>query len=419
MVAAQQLQPNPLSTAEDLRKHVIRLMQTNGEETRGNISSCRSLPRIPRLRPQDGALSEPSALLAEPDASHPDRWVYKSHHDLFNEFGFKESVVRRLLHGDPQDQAAQAHPDRDRRRGQGQARSQWQPNQSFPDQLGRFPSAIRQFLDEKQAGITVPDSAQSAETNLREAQIGKDGIRAMDQPESAATLDQEITSQTSSEETSSESSDFDDDLQIFLPYRKRFGKLKAEFHEPLREQLARLGIERVGQVLERCSSRGRSWKYVLAALANEAPADTAQEATADARWDALHRYNGEQGRLSSLRQKRLQPVSERIMLPWRNGQNGENRTVQDAWNAVFDQLTAQLGSDFRNRAQGLTLVDFEANTFVVTAKTAFMRDELEGRLARTVQRILNDVAGQEMALQVLLEDEWVGRYSEEGIALSA
>ena len=37
MVAAQQLQPNPLSAAEDLRKHVIRLMQNNGEETRSNV----------------------------------------------------------------------------------------------------------------------------------------------------------------------------------------------------------------------------------------------------------------------------------------------------------------------------------------------------------------------------------------------
>ena len=158
----------------------------------------------------------------------------------------------------------------------------------------------------------------------------------------------------------------------------------------------------------------------LKALANEAPVATAQEATADARWDAYTGHSEAEGQVvQPAPEAPLQPVLERIMLPWRNGQNGGNRTVQDAWNAVFDQLTAQLGSDFRNRAQGLTLVDFAANTFIVAAKTAFMRDELEGRLARTVQRILNDVAGQGMALQVLLEDEWVGRYSEAGIALSA
>ena len=87
--------------------------------------------------------------------------------------------------------------------------------------------------------------------------------------------------------------------------------------------------------------------------------------------------------------------------------------------SFFRSDAEQLGDDFRNRSRGLTLVDFEANTFVVAAKTAFMRDELEGRLARAVQRILRDVAGQGMAVLVLLEDEWVERYGEAGFALSA
>ena len=101
MVAAQQLQPNPLSTAEDLRKQVIRLMQANGEDTRGNILV---LPQVfLEFLDYDHkmALFLNHLLYWQSRTKHPQRWVYKSYHDLFNELGFKESVIRRLLHGDP------------------------------------------------------------------------------------------------------------------------------------------------------------------------------------------------------------------------------------------------------------------------------------------------------------------------------
>ena len=245
----------------------------------------------------------------------------------------------------------------------------------------------------------------------------------MNSSQLAASLDQasEITSKDHMQEDHNHQNlDEDCDLAIFFAYTGRFGKLKPQLKDALREQLVRLGVERVQVVLERCATRGRSWGYVLAALANEAPVATAQEAAADARWDAYTGQNEAEGLVvQPAPEAPLQPVLERIMLPWRNGQNGENRTVQDAWNAVFDQMNAQLGDDFRNRARGLTLVDFEANTFVVAAKTPFLRDELEGRLARTVGRILGDVGGRDIALQVMLEDEWVARYSDAGTALSA
>ena len=44
----------------------------------------------------------------------------------------------------------------------------------------------------------------------------------------------------------------DDDLDLFNPYVKRFGKLKEPVVAALRAELERLGGERVGEVLERC-----------------------------------------------------------------------------------------------------------------------------------------------------------------------
>ena len=341
----------------------------------------------------------------------PDGWFFKSYADWTAETGLSEAQVRRIVHGDRRTQQVQLTlHDLGVETKLKKVRSSGAPTVHYRVNQKQFLNALQAFM-----GQGDTDHLQvSNPANEGDEPVQMDG---MNSAECAASLDQdsEITSKDHIQaDHGHQNLDEDFDLAICFAYRNRFGKLKETVKLALREQLARLGEQQVQVVLERCSSRGRSWSYVLAALVNEAPTATAQEATADTRWDEFTGFYGDEGQLPSEPPAAASlPVSDHVLTPQKKG------TALQMWNAVFDQLTAQLGSDFRNRARGVTLVDFEANVFVVAVKTAFMRDELEGRLARSVQRILTDVAGHGMALQVLLEDEWVGRYSEAGIALSA
>ena len=113
------------------------------------------------------------------------------------------------------------------------------------------------------------------------------------------------------------------------------------------------------------------------------------------------------------------PVSERLQTLW-PGFGDTRRTIQDIWNAAYQQLEAQLDStSFNAGLRGAVLVDFEPEqvTFVVVTRTSFARDVLLGRLERTVKRILRDICGQQVEVRYWLLEEWVGRgTSDEQIA---
>ena len=409
MVAAQQLQPNPLSAAEDLRNHVIRLMQNTGEETRSNVLV---LPQV-FLEFLDYdvkmALFLNQLLYWTERTKNSQKWVYRSYSQWYQELGFKESVVRRLLYGDPR-----AHTRKRtltdigvdvtvRRAPNGSPTCHYRLN------LDVFLDAIRAFLDQQADRSSTPDPVQCTGSNPCNAQDGKAGSQTVETPHCAETLDQEITLQNPLEETSSESSNLDDDLQIYAPYRKRFGKFKAELHEPLREQLVRLGASRVGQVLERCATRGRSWSYVLRALENEADGPEQSGTENASGWDAPWLANQDTDRPAPATAGGIAiPATGRVQLPW-TGFEASGKTIGDAWAAAFYQLEYQLDrASFDAWLRGTTLVDFdpETQTFVLLARTAAARDTLQFRLKRTLLRLLRDVYGQPAGVQVLLVEEW-------------
>ena len=194
-------------------------------------------------------------------------------------------------------------------------------------------------------------------------------------------------------------------MTLFFPFESRFGLLKDTFKTTLREELARLGANRVGEVLDRCATRGRSWAYVLKALANETGSavqtqsgwiDFASEAIPDA-----------------LDKPREAPetallVSLRVQTAW-NGFQQPDGIVQDAWNATFHQLEMQLDrASFDTWARNAVLVDFEpeTHTFIVIARNSYAREMLQHRLYRTVRRIVSDIYGQPAEVQFLLKEEW-------------
>ena len=140
--------------------------------------------------------------------------------------------------------------------------------------LDIFLAAIQRFLAEKQGDELTSVPTQCTETNLCNEQDGNLATHKLESSQCTETYDHKTTSLNTSEKNTIESSGTsmrDDDLGIFLAYEKRFGRLKEQSFGTFRDELARLGVSRVGDVLERCATRCRSWKYVATALANEQP----------------------------------------------------------------------------------------------------------------------------------------------------
>src|SRR6185295_4278441 len=104
MVAAHQAEPHPGTVAEDLRKQVIRLLQTNGEESHGNILVLPQVFLEFLNYDHKMAIFLNKLLYWTERTKNPEKWVYKTYHGWYQELGFKESVIRRLIHGDPRAQ---------------------------------------------------------------------------------------------------------------------------------------------------------------------------------------------------------------------------------------------------------------------------------------------------------------------------
>ena len=180
----------------------------------------------------------------------------------------------------------------------------------------------------------------------------------------------------------------------------------------LREQLDRLGAEQSKQVARAlCSTRGRSWQYVVKALSQEAPAAAAPEAPSERLWGDFPAANAPEGHVvQPASESALQPVSERIYTPWRSDSNGATQTAQDAWSAAYSQMEMQLdrGSyDAWLRGAELTDYDPSTNTFVVLARNELAVTMLSQRLYRSLRRILCDVYGHAAEIRFVSADEWV------------
>jgi hypothetical protein len=195
--------------------------------------------------------------------------------------------------------------------------------------------------------------------------------------------------------------DDDSDIQIFSPYVKRFGKLKKQLPALLRAELERLGSERVGEVLERCSTRGRSWNYVLRALANETVVTSEKPVQY---WAAFNASN-EKTLFEVVKEPKI-PVSSRVNTFWEMF-SGKALTMRDAWSSAQHQMEMQFGSG-RFLVNDATLVDFDAETatFTVVVRNLNAQNELQQRYYRTVRRIMSDIFGQAAEVRFVAKNEW-------------
>ena len=180
MVAAQQLQPNPLSAAEDLRNHVIRLMQNNGEETRGNILV---LPHVfLEFLGYDVkmALFLNQLLYWTERTSNPQKWVWKSFHGWFQELGFKPSVVRRLLYGDPRAKTRKRTLTDIGVEIKVKRAPNGSPTCHYRLNLDVFLEAVRSFLDEQAGTDRAAVPVQCAGSILRNANNGSGAMQPVE-----------------------------------------------------------------------------------------------------------------------------------------------------------------------------------------------------------------------------------------------
>ena len=413
MVTARQLETNSHAPAEDLRKQVIGLLQANGEETKGNILV---LPQV-FLEFLDNdhkmAIFLNKLLFWQSRTRNPERWVYRSFGGWYQELGFKESVIRRLLYGDPRAKTRKRSLTDLGVEIKVKRAPNGSPTCHYRINLEIFLDAIRRFMAAKQGQTIASDRTQSSETNPGNAQDRTLASHILEAPQCVRTFDQETTIQTPSEGITTKSSCAvarDDNLDLFFSFEQRFGKFKDRFHEPFRAELARLGVSRVGEVLERCATRGRSWNYVLSALAHE---ETVAPATLSTVTGATFRDTGNEGETLAppVQVQEVAPVlfiSERVQCSWKEA-NEAAATVQAAWRAAYHQLEMQLDrGSFESWLRGTTLVDFEpeTQTFLLVVRNAYARDMLQGRLDRMVKRILSDVFGQLAAVKFLLKEDW-------------
>ena len=317
--------------------------------------------------------------------SDPDGWFYKSYADWHAETGLTEAQVRRILNGDSRVQSQQITlRDIGIETKIKKVKHTGAPTLHYRVNQAKLVEALGHLV-----GQGEPQQCEAPTLNIAEDQsctlsgVNPEQCGASLISSEISTLDQSARDQ----DQSATQDDEDSDLRLFSPFENRFGKLKPATKPLLREQLARLGVDQVQEVLQRCASRGRSWNYVCRALANEEPTSKTVSNSDNSDFQAFS-YDGAQ-----IPQKTpetpLLAVSERVLLPITDA--AKPLSAQSIWEASYHQLEFQLDQgSFSAWVRGSVLVDFDpaVNRFVVAAKSVQAVEMLSQRLKRTIQRIL-------------------------------
>ena len=160
--------------------------------------------------------------------------------------------------------------------------------------------------------------------------------------------------------------------------------------------------------------RGRSWKYVLQALANELPHPEQPRAGEPVTYElpdpqvVLERWQAAHADEEAERESQAAlPKSERVEV-----MVGE-KTVAQVWKLAKQQLELQLERPtFETWLKDAFLVDYdpEAQTLVVAVPQIYARDFCQNRLYRAIWRAVADVsgmAGKSLQLRFLTRQEWL------------
>jgi hypothetical protein len=338
----------------------------------------------------------------------PDGWFYKSYADWYSETGLSEWEVRRIVHGDPRTKTPQPTlkdyglETKIKKAPNGSPTCYYRLDQSI------FFALLVEFL--QQRGLTF-EPAQCAETSPDNAQNGNCASPGMETELcSASSSSTETTSEISDQEITSSSmpTHHPDEIEKYKRFEGKFGRLKDTITAELCTEVARLGADRVGEVVQRCTKRGRSWAYVLAALANETEQPVPERVPDSA------------ARVSPMLEDDDEPerpaATERIaqMCVEQHGW-----TAEESWQAVYHQLEMQLDrASFDTFLRGAQLMDYdrEQNAFTVLVRTSYAREMCQNRLIRLITRVLKDVCGRPMEARFVTAEEWLGQGRVEAVA---
>jgi hypothetical protein len=391
---------NPKTQSDGFRQQVIDLIQ----DTIGDKNATYYPMVFVQLVGSHAAAWLLSQILYWTDrTSDPEGWFYKSFEDWKQEGCLSRAQIERALHGDPRTRKSRLTLAELGVETKVKRAPDGSPTTHYRIDREVFLSKLTTFLQ--------PDLPQN---DIPICENGADGTATFSQVEmqqSGETRSTETSSETPASEISSESSPPtppDDDLEKIKAFEGRFGRLKEATKTELRAAIERLGTGRVGEVVERCAKRGRSWAYVLAALANEPAAETTVSENTKALLEQILDigYKAPEPLVPSAR------VNE-VFDP----QYG--RTAQEMWQGIAHQLEMQLDrASYDTWLRGAQLMDYdrEQSMFTILVQTSYAREMCQHRLYRLIARVLRDVCGRLMETRFVTAEEWLGQGRVEAIA---
>lgn len=372
-------------------------------------------------------------------STHPEGWFYKTYDQWHEELHLTKYQIKRVFDGDPR----VAKPKKTLRdigvETQVRRAPSGSPTVHYRIDLPRFMMVLRTFLAERFGLTASVEDAAEMPVNGHNVDSGKSTSLTIESQQCALSSDPENTTKNSTEIESGSSTNTaqndDDDLKEILHHQKKFGKLKARTREVLKPLIAAVGWATTHEVLNRCAKRGRSWQYVIKALANEARDHhkvTSENSVGSTRFagqtatqspahplvpTSIEELQARSAWIEALRAEeeakkaaRMPHISKTVNTFWRENPLFGRQTVNDAWEMVRSQLEAQLDrGTYSTYIRDMVLTDFdlEAQQFTFVLEDEYRRCIVAERMNVQIYNLLSVIYGSSaITLRYCTRAEW-------------
>lgn len=322
-------------------------------------------------------------------ASHPEGWFYKSYAEWYEETGFSEYQVHRVIYGDPRVKT----PRRTLRDFGVEVKTKRAPGGSptkhYRINVNALLVAIGDFLGvkfEQKVGPEAVDSAPAEETML-----------------ALETLQRGATNLQRESNKNQNRFDYPEILSPLAQFQERLGRLSKRIQNALMHYLARFESAQLVAVVERCLEYGaRSWAYVLRALENEhrnPPEKPSEALFSDFEQESVELF------AEALPEPQNTPQPEMVVEDGQLDQvcfTGAAESPREAWEILRDQFRMQFDSvTYERLFQPVKLIGYEAEAgnFVFAAPSIFWLKQYAFRAERAYRRILSDCTRTEVSIR--------------------
>lgn len=321
-------------------------------------------------------------------ASHPEGWFYKSYAEWYEETGFSEYQVHRVIYGDPRVKT----PRRTLRDFGVEVKTRRAPGGSptkhYRINVNALLAAIGDFLGvefEQQALPQAVESAPAEETML-----------------ALETLQRGATNLQRKSTKNQNRFDYPEILNPLAQFQEKLGRISKRIQNTLMHYLARFETTQLVAVVERCLEYGaRSWAYVLRALENEHrnPPQKPSEAL-------FSDFEPESVELpaETLLEPQNAPQPEILVRDEQLNQKcftGAAESPWEAWEILRDQFRLQFDNvTYERLLQPVKLIAYQAEEpcFVFAVPSAFWLKQYAFRAERAYRRILSDCTRTQVSI---------------------